>query len=79
MVAEDSYGIAENEIGTEVVGAALVVHSVVVELNAIETVLPVHRAQLLSYLRLGTFRLGYLLNFNVAHMREGIVRLVNGL
>jgi GxxExxY protein len=57
----------------------LVEDSVIVELKAIESVLPVHRAQLLSYLRLGGFRLGYLLNFNVAHMREGITRIVNGL
>ena len=57
----------------------LVEDLVVVELKAIETVLPVHRAQLLSYLRLGGFRLGYLLNFNVAHMRDGITRIVNGL
>ena len=52
---------------------------VVVELKVLEAVLPVHRGQLLSYLRLGGFRLGYLLNFNVAHMRDGITRLVNGL
>ena len=52
---------------------------VVVELKAIEAVTPVHRAQLLSYLRLGGFKLGYLLNFNVAQMRDGIMRLVNGL
>jgi GxxExxY protein len=52
---------------------------VVVELKALEAILPVHRAQLLSYLRLGGFRLGYLLNFNVARMRDGIVRVVNGL
>ena len=52
---------------------------VVVELKAIPTILPVHRGQLLSYLKLGGFKLGYLLNFNVAHMRDGIVRLVNGL
>lgn len=51
---------------------------VVVELKAVETILPVHRAQLLSYLRLGNLRLGYLLNFNVAHMRDGIVRMLNG-
>ena len=56
----------------------LVGESVVVELKAVATILPVHRGQLLSYLRLGAFRLGFLLNFNVAHMREGIVRLVNG-
>jgi GxxExxY protein len=57
----------------------LVEDCVVVELKALETILPVHRAQLLSYLRLGGFKLGYLLNFNVARMRDGIVRLVNGL
>jgi GxxExxY protein len=57
----------------------LVENRVVVELKALETILPVHRAQLLSYLRLGGFKLGYLLNFNVARMRDGIVRLVNGL
>jgi GxxExxY protein len=52
---------------------------VVVELKAVEAVLPVHRTQLLSYLRLGGFKLGYLLNFHVAHMRDGIVRMANGL
>ena len=52
---------------------------VVVELKAIETVSAVHRGQLLSYLRLGGFRLDYLLNINVAHMRDGITRSVNGL
>jgi GxxExxY protein len=57
----------------------LVGDRVVVELKALEAILPVHRAQLLSYLRLGGFKLGYLLNFNVARLRDGIVRLVNGL
>ncbi len=57
----------------------LVEDSVVVELKALETILPVHRSQILSYLRLGGFKLGYLLNFNVAHMRDGIMRIVNGL
>jgi GxxExxY protein len=52
---------------------------VVVELKACEAILPVHRTQLLNYLRLGRFKLGYLLNFNVDHMRNGISRLVNGL
>ena len=52
---------------------------VVVELKAVPVILPVHRGQLLGYLRLGGFKLGLLLNFNVAHMRDGIVRLVNGL
>ena len=57
----------------------LVENAVVVELKAVEALLPVHRAQLLSYLRLGNFRLGFLLNFNAPHMRHGIARLVNGL
>ena len=57
----------------------LVNDRVVIELKAVEAVLPVHRGQLLSYLRLGGFKLGYLLNFNVAHMRDGIIRMVNGL
>lgn len=57
----------------------LVDNLVVVEVKAIETVHPVHRGQVLSYLRMGGYRLGYLLNFNVAHMRDGIVRMANGL
>ena len=52
---------------------------VVVEVKSLESILPVHRGQILSYLRLGGYKLGYLLNFNVAHMRDGIVRQVNGL
>ena len=57
----------------------LVDERVVIELKAIEAILPVHRAQLLSYLRLGGFKLGYLLNFHVARMRDGLVRMANGL
>jgi GxxExxY protein len=52
---------------------------VVVELKAVETILPVDKAQLLSYLKLGGFKLGYLLNFHVAHLRDGIIRMVDGL
>ena len=57
----------------------LVGERVVVELKVVETILSVHRAQLLSYSRLGGFKLGYLLNFHVALMRDGIVRIVNRL
>jgi GxxExxY protein len=57
----------------------LVDDKVVVELKALEAILPVHRAQLLSYLRLGGFKLGYLINFHVAHLKDGITRMVNGL
>jgi GxxExxY protein len=57
----------------------LVGERVVIELKAVEAILSVHRAQLLSYLRLGGFKLGYLLNFHVTRMRDGIVRMANGL
>lgn len=52
---------------------------VVVEVKAVDRLAPIHAQQLLTYLRLGNYKLGYLLNFNVAHMRDGIKRIVNGL
>lgn len=52
---------------------------VVVEVKAVEKIAPVHLAQALTYLRLGKFKLGYVLNFNAAHMRDGIKRVVNKL
>ena len=54
----------------------LVEDGVVVELKAVEKLLPLHLSQMLTYLKLGGYRLGYLLNFNVRHMREGIKRVV---
>ena len=56
----------------------LVGKRVVIELKATEKLLPIHIAQLLSYLKLSKLRVGYLLNFNVQHMRDGIKRVVNG-
>ena len=54
----------------------LVVESaVVVEVKTVEALLPVHRAQLLTYLRLSGCRLGLILNFNVPSLPEGIVRM----
>jgi GxxExxY protein len=50
---------------------------VIVELNAVESILPVHMSQLLGYLKLSDISLGYLLNFNVKSMKDGIKRLVN--
>jgi GxxExxY protein len=55
----------------------LVEDSVIVEIKAIERVLPVHEAQLLSYLRLTNLKLGLLINFNVRLLRDGIRRVVN--
>jgi len=49
---------------------------VLVELKAVAELLPIHEAQLLTYLRISAIRVGLLLNFNVAMMRQGIVRRV---
>ena len=57
----------------------LVGEKVVVELKAVEKLLPIHAAQLLTYLRLGSYKLGLILNFNTVHLRDGIKRVVNGL
>jgi GxxExxY protein len=51
--------------------------AVIVELKAVSKVLPIHEAQLLSYLKLGNYRVGLLLNFHELHMRDGITRLIN--
>jgi GxxExxY protein len=55
----------------------LVEESVIVELKAIDRLMPVHEAQLLSYLRMSNLSLGLLINFNVRLLRDGIRRVVN--
>ena len=50
-----------------------------VELKASESIQPIHKAQLLTYLRLMDKQLGLILNFNVPLMRDGIQRVVNDL
>jgi GxxExxY protein len=55
----------------------LVEEEIIVELKAIDGVLAVHRAQLLSYLRLANKRLGLLINFNEVLIKDGIRRIVN--
>ncbi|MDY6981284.1 MAG: GxxExxY protein [Pseudomonadota bacterium] len=57
----------------------LVEDRVLVELKVVEAVLPVHCAQLLSYLKLSQKRLGLLINFNVDVLRNGIKRIANQL
>ena len=57
----------------------LVEDAVIVELKAVETLLPIHEAQLLSYLKLSGKRVGLLINFNVPHLKDGIRRMVNKL
>ena len=54
----------------------LVEKCVIVELKAVETMNPVYEAQIMTYLRLSSVRLGFLINFNVKHLKDGIKRLV---
>jgi GxxExxY protein len=57
----------------------IVEDKVIVEIKSVEVIAPVHKKQLLTYLRLADKRLGLLINFNVALIRDGITRIVNGL
>jgi GxxExxY protein len=56
----------------------LVEKSLIIEIKAVEKLLPIHTAQLLTYLKLSGLRVGLLINFNVAILKDGVVRLVNG-
>ena len=54
-------------------------NTIVLELKSCDQIEPIHKAQILTYLKLSGLKLGLLLNFNVPVMRDGIVRIVNGL
>lgn len=75
LVLPIRYGDIEIDAGYRL--DLLVNDELIVELKAVDKLLPVHQAQLLSYLKLSKKRIGLLLNFNVVHFREGIKRLVN--
>jgi len=55
----------------------MVEDSMIVELKSVNQLAPVHKAQLLTYLKLADKKTGLLLNFNTAHLRHGILRVVN--
>jgi GxxExxY protein len=50
--------------------------AIVIEIKSVEALLPIHRAQLLTYMRLSGCRLGFLMNFNVALFKNGLKRLI---
>jgi GxxExxY protein len=54
----------------------LIEKCVIAELKAVEVMNPVYEAQIMTYLRLGNIRLGFLINFNVKHLKDGIKRFV---
>ncbi|MBD2414457.1 GxxExxY protein [Nostoc calcicola FACHB-389] len=57
----------------------IVENQVIVELKSVESIHPVHKKQLLTYLRLADKRVGLLINFNVSLIKDGISRIVNNL
>ncbi|GAB3646834.1 GxxExxY protein [Echinicola sediminis] len=56
----------------------MVENKVVVEIKSVEVLSDIHLAQLLTYLKLGDFKLGLLMNFNVLLLKHGIKRVING-
>jgi len=56
----------------------IVQHRVVLEVKSVDSLHPIHQAQLLSYMRLSGIPVGLLINFNVLHLRDGIKRMVDG-
>ena len=57
----------------------LVENRIVLELKSVEALNDVHMAQVLTYMKLGNYKLGLLINFNVAKLKDGVKRVVNGL
>jgi GxxExxY protein len=57
----------------------LVEQKLVIEIKSVEALNDVHLAQTLTYMKLGNYKLGLLMNFNVARLKEGIKRVINGL
>ena len=57
----------------------LVDNKVIIEIKSVETLLPVHHKQLLTYLKLSGKKLGLLVNFNTAEIEKNIIRIVNNL
>jgi GxxExxY protein len=64
-------------LNKELVIDILIEDEIIIELKAIEVILPVHEAQIISYLKLANKRLGFLINFNVPRLKDGFRRFVN--
>ena len=54
----------------------LIGNRVIVELKSVDNILPIHQAQLLTYMKLSGIKIGLLMNFNVKYMKNGIKRMV---
>jgi GxxExxY protein len=56
----------------------LVNDKIIIEIKSVEGIIPIHKAQVLTYLKLSNLRIGLLINFNVINLQDGISRLING-
>ena len=68
------YGLIKLESGYNI--DLLVEKQIVIELKSVETLKDIHTAQILTYMKLGSYRLGYLMNFNERLMKNGIKRYI---
>ncbi len=57
----------------------LIEDEIIIELKSVDGILPIHEAQLLTYLKLANKKLGLIINFNVALLKQGVKRLINGV
>ena len=57
----------------------LIEGKVIIELKSVEKIIPVHKKQLLTYLKLSNIKIGYIINFGAEVMKDGIVRIINGV
>ena len=71
------YDSCQLEVGYRV--DLLVEASIILELKSVHALAPIHRAQLLNYLKLAKKEVGLLLNFNTPHLKDGIIRVANTL
>jgi GxxExxY protein len=72
-----TYGTVQLDVGYRI--DVVVDNAVILELKTVSEILPVHEAQLLSYLKLSGAKLGLLINFKVPKLKDGLKRLVNGI
>ena len=77
---QKSFGILYDEVKLDIGFRADIVvnNKLIIEIKSVEEIAPVHYKQLLTYLRILDFRLGLLINFNVALIKNGIKRIANG-
>jgi GxxExxY protein len=74
LVLPVAYGELKLDAGYRI--DLMLADAIIIEIKSVDTLLPIHRAQLLTYMRLSGCRLGFLMNFNVALLRDGLKRLI---